>query len=211
MPITGSFVSLTTRYIWLGQRCENVAWYSPGGIAFLTATAAGVAEAYWNNVKDRYRAMVDDRVPAPVFVSVLCKEYGGGGGLGEYGIPAGESAGTRAGATGELVTAALAGAMRLTVATTATRPGQKRFPFLTESDVQENDLTAPFLALMEAAHGIWDTELTLGAPVLAGVLVPAIVRLSPDGLTVTASQDVIGHVINPNVRTQVSRLFGRGR
>lgn len=211
MPITGSFVSLTTRYLWSGQECENVAWYSPGGAAFITATAAGVAEAYWNNVKDRYRSLVDARVDAPVFVSVVCKEYGGGGGLGEFGIPAGESNGTRSGGTTDTVTGALAMAMRLTVATTATRPGQKRFPFLLEQDLSGNVLLAPILTLLEAASGVWDTQLVLGAPVLLGTLTPAVVRLNAAGDTVTASQDVIGHVINPYVRTQVSRLFGRGR
>jgi len=213
MAITGELLKFQIRYEWGGQRCENVMWYFPGGAAFLTATAAAVAEAYWNNIKDLFLAMIPDD-PTPVMSSILCTEYLGGSGYGEYAIPSGERVGTRVGMTGDFVSGIMAVGMRLTVATRTTRPGQKRFPFLYESDIAGNALGVDILAAVEDAAEIFDTVRLLGAPVALGSLTPVVVTFnSAPGVTEDepqAYQDVIGHLINADITSQVSRKKGRG-
>lgn len=213
MAITGNLIRLITRYEWLSQKCENVAWYTPGGAAFLTATMAGVAEAYWNNVKDRYRAIVPD-VAGAVFTSVLGTEFNGSGGYGEYAIPDAERDGTRSDGVGELVTGTLAVGARLTVATRLTRPGQKRIPFLMEGDIYQNELDAGIIALMESLVEIWSTDLVLGAPVALGTLSPVVVTFNSAPLTPEPEpqewQAVVGALVNHDITSQVSRKKGRG-
>lgn len=214
MAITGNLIRLITRYEWLGQKCENVAWYTPGGAAFLTATMAGVAEAYWDNIKDRYRAIVPDSA-GTVFTSILGTEFNGGGGYGEFAIPALEREGTRADATVELVTGTLAGGVRLTVATNLTKPGQKRVPFLLEEDIYQNALNPTYIGLLEDLAEIWSTDLVLGAPVLLGTLSPVVVSFnSAPGVpepTPQQWQAVVGVVVNHDITSQVSRKKGRGQ
>lgn len=213
MAITGNLLRLITRYEWLGQKCENVAWYTPGGAAFLTATMAGVAEAYWNNIKDRYRAIVPTEAGA-VFTSILGTEFNGSEGYGEFAIPAGERAGTRVSGEGELVTGTLAVGVRLTVATRLTRPGQKRVPFLKEGDIYQNELDAGIIALMETLSEIWSTDLVLGAPVALGTLSPVVVTFNSAPLVVEDTpqewQAVVGALVNHDITSQVSRKKGRG-
>lgn len=210
MAITGNLLKIITRYTWLQQKCENVMWYEAQGAAFLTATAAGVGEAYWNDVKDLYRAIAPALLPDCSFESVLVYEYNGGDAYGEYAVPTLERVGLRDTTNKPRVTGTLAGGVRLTVATRATRPGQKRVPFLLEEDIDNNDLGAAYLALLENLAAIWDTPRVLGAPVALGVLAPVIVSLTGTPPMPTAYQEVIGHLVNRDITSQVSRKKGRG-
>lgn len=211
MAITGDALLINLRYTFLGQKCQTGQFYTPGGAAFITANADGVGEAWWNNVKDVWRAMVWNNVALFSFDSVLVEEFDGSGGLGEFAIPAEERAGTRSieVGTGDYLPSYCAVGVRLTVPTRATRPGQKRIPGLLEVDVSQNIVGAEFIGLVEDLIEKYDTTITLGAPVALGTLTPKIVHRDAAG-TITAQQDVAGHVINSFVTSQVSRRRGHG-
>jgi len=175
-----------------------------------TPTAGHYAEAWWNHVKTAYRALV----PAGYgnsFQSVLVRELGNSTGeYGEYGIPAGEQVGTRTGGTdNDFMPSFAAAGVRLTVGTRVTRPGQKRFPFLQQGDVNVNSLGTTFNGLLVTLMDIMEANMTLGAPAAGVVLVPAVVSLNADG-SIRTSQLVTGYKINPFVTSQNSRKAGRG-
>lgn len=210
MPVTGSLLKIITRYTWLGQRCQNVAWYQPVGVVFATADMTAVCEAYWNTIKNDIRPIAPNNLATASFDSILGYEYDGGLGYAEYPVPTGERAGTRGpGAPEDAVSGALDVGARLTVGTRMTRPGHKRIPFLFQIDVEGNAVAAPFLALAEPVFKIWSEPVNLLAPLLLGVLNPMVVSLDSFGV-VSASQPVTGQVINPDLTTQVSRKKGRG-
>jgi len=195
----------------LGQVFENVAWYSPGGAAFLTATATGVGQAYWNDIKSVWRAALPN-TPNLTTESILVDEPGPTGAFGEYPIPTAEQQGLRDPvATGDLLPTFNACAVRLAVATRATRPGQKRFVGGCENDQANNVWNAPYVTLINALAAKFDSIITLGVPVATGILTPEVVSIDRVNGDIVGSQAVIGHVTNPRVTSQVSRKFGRGR
>jgi len=176
--------------------------------ALITGTM--VCEAWWNHVKTTYRALAQT-ANGPVFSSVLLRELGNPNGeLGEYAIPSAEQAGTRAStAAPEILPTFCAVGARLTVTTRTTRPGQKRIPFLTEGDIAARQIGSAFIALVDGMLDVANSTILLGAPAATGTLAPYVFRLDNTG-AVVASQATLGHVINPNVTTQVTRKFGRG-
>lgn len=212
MPITSGTLILTVRYLLLGQKCQTSMAYMPEGAAFLTATAAGVAEAYWNDVKTAWRAMAFNSIASAQFVSVVCREVGGSLGLGEYAIPAGEQAGTRStGGANGFAPSYVAVGVRLAVGTRITKPGQKRVPFILEDDVLANSASSAVQALADTLAQKWSQPIVLGAPVATGSLIPVVARLdrtNPDVLI--AQQEVTGHAVNPFLTSQVSRRYGHG-
>lgn len=211
MPITSSLIKVTNRYTYLGQKCENVQYYHPVGAAFLTADMTGVLEAYWNDIKASHRAIMTNFDGDATWDSILGEEIGGGLSYAEYPIPTLERVGTRATTgLGDPLNSFSAGGIRLTVGTRVTRPGQKRFPFLFEADVQRNALGAAYLALLTAVGVKYSESVFLGVPVATGELQPMIVRINRTTGEVEASQPVTGKVVNPNITTQVSRKVGRG-
>lgn len=211
MAVTGNLVALITRYLWLEQECENVAFYQPDGAAFATANMAAVAEAYWNDVKTLYRAVMPNDLSYGRFISVVGIEYNGLDGMGEYAVPDAEAVGTRAAGGSEPVSGTLAAGVRLTVDSRLTRPGQKRIPMLMESDLERNFLAAAFITVFTPLVAIWDTDRALGVPVATGVLHPCVAGKDEDPPhDYTRIQLVRGHVINPYVTSQVSRKRGHG-
>lgn len=209
MAITAGVVRITLIGTVAGQVWNSVQYFSPGGAAWLTADAAAGAQAWWDNVKTVWRALV----PAAstfTFTSVRFEEIGAGLAFGEYAIPVGESLGTRVGTTTDFLPPFVAAGIRLTVGSRVTRPGQKRIPGALEEDTNGVTWTAAQVTRLNALADAYDTNLTLGAPVALGTLTPLVVRLAPDGLSVVASQSVIGHLVNSNVSSQVSRKIGHG-
>ncbi len=210
MALVDAHIAIIPRYEWLGQECENVFMYFTEGAVFVGVNAVQVAEAWWNDVKADFRAMIAGDATVCLLKSVVCRNLVSGGELGEYAIPVGESLGTRS--TAGLVapvTGTLGAGVRLTVGNTSTRPGQKRFPFLWETDIDRNNIDATFLALVETFAAHIDSPLTLGAPVALGVLQPIVGGTVVGGFP-TVYQDVVGHVTNPHITSQVSRKFGHG-
>ena len=210
MPITANIVRITLRYKFLGQNCQTAREFHPVGAAWLTADPLGAAEAWWNHVKAAWRALALTTSDIS-FESVLFEEIdGGGGGFAEFAVPTAERAGTRGGGLGDLLPPYVAVGCKLTVATRATRPGQMRLPFAAENDNVNGVVQNAYLALANSLADLYDTTITLGAPVATGNLQPLVVRREGDPPLITASQPIVGHVLNGFFTSQVSRRVGHG-
>lgn len=210
MAITSGLVSIILRYTFLAQRCETTSYWSPGGAVWLTANAAQGAEAWWNEVKDEWRALF----PASSDVSmdsVFFQEIGGGLEYGEYAIPVGERLGTRsASGLGDFLPAYVAVGCRLSVTTRTTRPGQKRFPFALEGDNVNGRVGDDFLALCATIAALYSTPLIMGAPVATGTLTPQVVHFPTVARPTQTQQEAVGYVLNGFFTSQVSRRPGHG-
>lgn len=210
MPIVvGGRIKISLRYVFFGQRCENVQWFRTDGAAFLTADAVAVGEAYWNDIKTAWRALIVTS-PSFEFVEVAVEEESPTGAFGVYSVPLAERQGTRpAGSLVDFLPQFNACPVKLTVATRVTRPGQKRLPGLMEGDSGAGQIGAPFVALADAVAAKYSTTLVLGAPVATGALAPIICRIDKATGTITASQDVAGHIVSNVPTSQVSRRTKR--
>lgn len=206
---TGSRISISLIMNLHQQEVMNVWSYNVLELVG-TPTAVNYGEAWWNHVKSAYRALAIAGF-GNVFRSVRVVELGNSTGeYGEFPIPTGEQAGTRTNPTdAEFTPLFTAAGIRLTVGTRLTRPGQKRIPFLTQSDVVSQDLTSGFVTLLNSLMAVMKANMTLGAPAAGVVLVPSVVGLNADG-TIRASQVITGYVIDTVATTQVSRRVGRG-
>lgn len=210
MAITAPHLKVIFRYTFLGQKCENIQWYRPEGAAFLTATMDGVLEALWNDYKDSLRAITPANLTLASWDSLLGEELGGGSSFAEYPIPTDERIGLRAGGSdSDLLPSFTAGGFRQTVGTRLTRPGQKRFPFVTEGDVTNNELGSTYLAFLTDIAEDFCTPAALGVPVATGVLQPVVGGTLVDNVP-TVFQDITGYVVNSDATSQVSRKKGRG-
>lgn len=204
-----ALIEVSLRMQWLAQSVFNVFQYQVSGVV-VPPTAPEVGEAWWNHVKSAYRALAVTGTSA-TFETVTVRTLNDpSGDLGEFAVPSGERQGTRAaGALGDFMPSYVGCGVRLTVATRATRPGQKRLPFLTQGDVLNQALEAAWLTLATSWANVIDTNMVLGAPAAAVELIPIVVRKDSSG-AVIAQQDVVGHLVNTNATTQVSRKIGRG-
>lgn len=211
MAITSGLVNIILRYTFLAQQCQTGSYWSPGGAVWLTANAAQGAEAWWNEVKDEWRATVPDTAEA-TFDSVFFQEIGGGLEYGEYAVPVGERRGTRSG-TGfsTFLPPYVAVGCRLSVTTRVTRPGQKRFPFAGEIDNASGVVDPAFLALVAPVAALYSTPLIMGAPVATGTLTPQVARFDPVDDHLVAQQEAVGFVLRGTFTSQVSRRPGHGR
>jgi len=172
--------------------------------------AAEIGQAWWNNCKATYRALAL-ATWGQNFQKVSVRELNNPTGeYGEYSISSSEQAGTRSSPTdSDPQPAFVAVGVRLSVSTRATRPGQKRFGFLTQTDCVGNTLQSAYKGLLDSHMGVMVAQHVLGAPALGVVLVPHVVRKDTAGFT-TANQAILGYAINDNVTSQVSRRIGRG-
>lgn len=205
----GMLLEVTLRQTTLWGEAFNVFAYDvTAGVGEVEGVA--LAEAWWNYVKDEYRGIV--RATASwLFSSVQVREVNNPAGvLVEWNIPTGEQQGTRGGVTeSEFLPPFNAAAFRMTVATRATRPGQKRIGGLLEVDSNGGVLQSGYLALLDALAAELCEVITLAAPALTFNLTPSVFRKDAAGV-VTAHQPVVGYVVNQNVTSQVSRKPGRG-
>ena len=206
---TGSLVEVSLNMELYGQRIMNV-WQYRADPVLGSPSAAEIGAAWWGAVKTPYRALCNSGFGS-VFRSVRVRELNDPtGAYGEHAIVSGEQAGTRTvAAEGQIVTTFVAAGVRLAVESRTTRPGQKRFPFITESDLNSNEIGSAFQALVVTLMNTMASSITLGSPAVGTVLLPIVVRKDATG-AVTANQEVTGYVINTNATSQVSRRFGRG-
>lgn len=210
MAITAGHLKITYRYTWLGQKCQNVMYWLAEGAAFLTADMSGVLEAYWNDLQPTLVPLLPSNPAVGTFDSLLGEEVGGGFGFAEYPIPPAEQIGSRSGLTLDGVPASFnAFGIRLSVGTRVTRPGQKRFPWMAENDIDANQLDPTFITLVTPLAEHFSQVVTLGAPVALGTMTPSVGGTDVLGIP-TVFQRVTGYLINPNVTSQVSRKVGRG-
>lgn len=211
MPVTTNPIKITLRYVYLGQECENIQWYFGGGAAFVTATMPEILAAYWANVMDAWHAILYDDLSINSMNSILGEAVGGDLDYAEFPIPVDERTGDRSvGTDGQPLPGTLAGAVRLTVGTRQTRPGQKRAAFIGEANINGNDLDPTYLAVLADWGETFSTERLLGAPAATAVLIPVITKFSGEPLALTDWQDVTGQIVNPYASSQVSRKRGHG-
>lgn len=210
MAITeGTLLELSLKMRFNDGLIMNVYGYEVTG-TFTGIPAVNVGEAWWNAIKATQRALIRPSAGLQ-FRSILVREMNNPTGeFAEWNIPVGESQGTRSGVdTSEFLPPFNAAGFRLTVGTRLTRPGQKRVPGLLEVDNETGALSSAYTALLESFASVVDGPLTLASPALGMDLQPKVFSKDSTG-AVVASQDVIGHVLNPYVTSQVSRKIGRG-
>lgn len=207
--VEGHIYELSLKGVFAGVQTYNVFQYESVATD-ITISGADLAEAWWNHIKTVTRALYLASW-AGVLSSVLAKDVTDPtGAYGEYGIPVGESAGTRADPVAAMPLPSFnAVGVRFSVGTRVTRPGQKRLSVLTESDSDGQLLGATMTGLVEAWADVMTAPMLLGVPALALNILPVVARKNAAGV-VTASQMVTGYVVNPRITSQVSRKFGRG-
>jgi hypothetical protein len=206
---TGSLIEIVMDMSTYGQQTLNVWQYE---ITNYTGSggAIGIAEAYWNQVKDDYRALCVT-TGLRVFNAVVVRELNNPtGALASFSVPAAESDGTRvAGTLGAFMPVFVAAGVRLTVSSRVTRSGQKRLPFMTEGDVESNLISPTFTGLVSAVMDAAIGSITLGLPALADELQTIVCRKDSTG-AVTAHQNVTGYIVSPYATSQNTRKIGRG-
>lgn len=208
--VPGQFLEIQFRYTYLGQRLLTRQYYQMGGAAFLTASPAQVAEAYWNDVKALWRSLFSTASTVATQDALFVREVGNGEQYAEYPIPSGERVGTRAaGDDGEWVAGFMAAGVKLVVGSSVTRPGQKRLSSMREGDITGNSLTGTHQTLVDNVAVIFSVMRNLGAPVATGVLTPVVGGTVVDG-DPTVWNQVTGHVVNQFITSQVSRKIGHG-
>jgi len=206
---SGDLIECTVRMVSSSGYMMNV-WQYEIGVAPTENSAVEIAEAYWNHIKATYRALAISGAGRQ-FDAIIVRELNNPTGeLAEFSIPSAEQDGTRAaGSLGSYQPQFVSAGVRLTVGSRTTRPGQKRYGFLTEGDVAGDGLGSGFITLLTSQLDIMTASMTLGAPAELTVLDPVVVRKDVGGL-VTAHQPIEGYIINPYVTSQVSRKYGRG-
>ena len=210
MSITsGGHVEIAVNMSIGGSQVLNVYDYVITGIAG-TPSAVNIAEAWWNGVKAAYRALASTDFGA-AFKSVKIKDLDTSTGeAGEYAIPSAEQTGTRTPpAQPQILPLFTAAGVRLTVPTRVTRPGQKRFPFLTESDNDTGTLGSAYTALLNSLMPGLIAPSILGAPAAGTTLRLMVVNKSPPGVF-NYGQQVASYVVSTNITSQNTRKPGRG-
>jgi hypothetical protein len=211
MAFSAALIEIAVRYSLFGKPAENVCAHRWDGLAIATATPEMVGEAFWNDVKAVMRGAVPNATDQVFFTEVFVKELGGGEVYGSYAIPTDERNGLRAaGSAASIMPAFVAGSVKLTVASSVTKPGGKRLSPLLDGDVGANQvLDTDILEALDDWGNMWANPHALGAPVATGVLYPVIARKDTDG-TVLTYQDVTGYVVRNKVSSQLTRKDKRG-
>lgn len=205
-------IRVSWRYTYLGQKCENVQTYLVGGVSSVLFTMDQALEGLWNDYKARWKALMSAERVVNTFDSLAGEQIGGTLQFGEFAIPFADQLGTRgAGVTTTWLNSFSAVAVKQLVASRLTRPGQKRFPFLNESDVEGNQVSLATLPLFDALGGAFSQVSVLGAPALGMAVQPQVVHEPGVRDPVRHVQAITGWATNPNVSSQISRKLGRGR
>lgn len=176
----------------------------------VTVQAVDAAEAWWNDIKATYRAVIAVGF-GDAAISVRLRELNNPtGDYAEYDIPAGERVGTRANpAQAEGLPAFCAAATRLVVGSRATRPGQKRMAFLMEGDNSSGTLQASYKTPLQTFMAHMAFGMVLGAPAALVDLQSIVVKKDTAG-NVIAWQPITGYIVNNSISTQNTRKIGRG-
>lgn len=211
MVNAGDHIQISLDMTSAGERVTNV-WNFRVVAAPATPGAGQVAQAWWQEVRDQYRALA---LPTSGFTFDKVRIEQSNSNVGyfaEYLIPLNERDGTRspAPANGVPLASFIAVGARLSVGSRATRPGQKRFAFLTEGDVSTQRVDNAFIILVNNLLNQIVPDMTLNAPAAATALVPEVYGKGSTNPPLFTYQDVTGFLVNPNVTSQNSRKVGRG-
>lgn len=205
----GSYIEIALEQRFFNMQVLNVFQYRIGAMVD-PVLPVNIAEAWWNDVKSTYRALMSTSFAA-LFQSVRVKELNNpAGAYAQWMIPTAEQVGTRTPpANPDPLPPFNAAGVRLVVGTRVTRPGQKRVIGGTESDTTNGGWVAAYLALLAPWAANVASSSILGAPAALVEIDPIITRKDAHDM-VLAHQDVTGYIINPNVTSQNTRKFGRG-
>lgn len=206
MPISAALIEVAVKMSLQGKPALNRCFHTWDGAAVAAATPEAIGEAFWNDVKVRLRAITPAAEAQVFFTEVFVREVGGGNVYGSYAIPSGERGGTRTvGSSNQIMPNFVAGAVKMTVGSSTTKPGSKRQAPLLDADVLDgNLLSSEYLALLDDFAEAWCSEHVLGAPVATGVLFPVIVRFNGAGEP-TANQPVTGWLLKARASSQLTR------
>lgn len=205
----GSLIEVGLHMAFLSNAAVYNVWQYEVEGTFGPSSASQFGEAWWNHVKDEYRAICSAN--ASPFRTVLVRELNEpAGAYGEYAIPTAEWSGTRPAPAGDWLPSYVGVGVRLTVDTRVTRPGQKRFSFLTESDSDGTYVQTDYATRLATLMGVMSGQMVLGDPAVGATLNPIVVRKDPATGVVTAHQNISGYIINNALTSQVSRRVGRG-
>lgn len=192
-----------------GQTVMNV-WHFLVTGTFTGISGGAVANAFWQAVKTTYRGIAPAGYSL-AFQKVFVEDISvSDGDYGEYAIPTGEQPGSRDTGAAEGLPTFNAVGVKLVVGSRVTRPGQKRFGYMTEVDSVSGTVSS---TLVTAVNNLMNTMvggLTLGSPALGMDLLCVVVRKDPATGLPTATQEVLSWLVNPSVTSQVSRKLGRG-
>lgn len=207
--IADHIYQLTVKQTWSGQAVYNVFTWRVDG-SWPGVEVEQFATAWWNHIKTQWRAMLCVEF-GNVFEAVQYRDLSDEtGAYGEWPIPLGERVGTRSGVAAPTTPTTFAAlGVRLAVGSRLTRPGQKRFMGVTETDLTTNTLSTALLTLCETLAGRVSAPAILGDPAIGLTCTPVVVSVREDE-PFLVSQEVIGFVVNPFVTSQVSRKAGRG-
>lgn len=192
-----------------GQLLMNVWQFEVTG-TFSGISAGAVANAFWQATKTNYRAIAPAGYTLAfqkVFVEDITEPLGE---YGEYAIPTGEQPGSRDTGAAEGLPTFNAVGVKLVVATRVTRPGQKRFGYMTEADSVSGTVASGLVTAVDNLMNTIVGGLTLGVPALGMDLSCVICKKDPTTGELLESQPVVSWLINPSVTSQVSRKAGRG-
>lgn len=205
----GTLFEISVNMTQQGNRVTNV--WSYRYVSDLGAvTPVDLLAGWWTYAKAGYRNIVNVDYGV-AFLNLQLSELGNPAGVyAEYAIPVGERSGTRPSGSDPQYTPSFAAVgVRLTVGTRVTRPGQKRFAFLTQGDFDGNTLLSGMLTAVNTFMDGMVNTITLVAPAIGVTIQPVVVRKDATGAP-TAHQDVTGYLTNAFVTSQVSRKHNRG-
>jgi hypothetical protein len=207
--VDGTLIEMNLNMLMLAQQISMVFQYEVVGIG-PGVSAVQIAEAYWNNIKVTTRALSQAAGFTLPFKTITIRELNDpAGAYATYDIPFAEQAGTRSSGSGDAMPPFVAVGVRFVVGTRATRPGQKRVPFVLEGDNISGQLQSGMQGIVQTWCGVMTNIMNLGAPAALTGLQPIVVRKDAGGF-VTAYQNVTGFLVNGNLTTQNSRKIGRG-
>jgi hypothetical protein len=210
MAITeGSVLQISVTGQQNGQTIMNVWQFLVTG-TFSGISAGAVANAFWQATKSTYRAIA----PAgyllafqKVFVEDISESLGD---YGEYAVPTSEQPGTRDTGSSEGMPTFNAVGVKMVVATRVTRPGQKRFAYMTEQDSVSGAVSSTLVTAVDNLMNTMVGGLVLPSPALGMDLLAVVCKKDPATGDLITQQQVVSWLINPAVTSQVSRKSGRG-
>lgn len=204
----GAIIKITDRYIFLGQRMENIYYYHAGA-AILVTQLYDVGHDWFVNMGTYVKQLQSNSVQ---HLEVVVEDIGGDRDYASYPVPIADAFGVNG--SGDDCAPFVVAALKLIPGNRSVRPGSKRYSGLRESQVAAGGYLTP-AALGDLDNiGLAATQTidvggvpTLG-PVIVGFPHPAHGN-TPARSAITAV-DIAGWNSKTAISTQNSRKYGHG-